>query len=183
MTKEEIKNADLKELTNRLIDLWSKEITICCNYNKKFFNHGYKEFKNYYKNSKKERRKNLDEFYLILKLRPIVNDIFHLIKKNEINIPNPHPGIYIKDFLLSNRINAKDYAMDLGINFHHLLDILNGKEKIDEEIAVKLSETIGLNSKVWIDLQKSYDESIIDEHLIVLSRNDLKNYLKGEVAK
>lgn len=160
MTKEEIINASLEELTERLIDLRFER----CNIQVEAFEAQYKlnrkDYKKLFKEEAKKYNQYRKEWNLILDLRPDAYFSISQIKKSDIKIPVPYPGIYIKDYLICTRTTISDFALKLGMDKDYLLLIIDGKEKITEELALKLSEVIGTSVEVWLNLQKRYDESL-----------------------
>lgn len=157
MTKEEIKNATLEELTNQVIKIRKACDKNLILYFKNELKLNYKDFKKYRKKSIKEYSRLSKELWSIIFGRPAVMDIIYSIYNKEFKIPVLCPGVYVKDFLEFENKSAMNFANEIGITFHHLIDILDGKEKIDEEIANLLSKSIGLRSETWLFLQQKYD--------------------------
>ena len=165
MTKEEIMKADIKDLGLRYIQLVYSEIILCTkSYDLLFVDTGWLSYKRLCKINKTLMDSYHKESNLILKLRPGVKSYIKFIlervkfSSKEI-IVTPYPGIYLKEIMFENDIFAEDLADDLGISEDELFLILNGKSKITEELANKLSEVTETSAEVWINLQKSYDES------------------------
>ncbi len=187
MTKEEIKNADLKDLGLRYIELLFQErIDLTESYNY-FFEYisrliSFKEYRRLCKKFNKNSFQCWKECCLILKLRPSVKSyikyILEKIKANNI-IPTPYPGIYIKEYIFENQIYPEDLADDLGITKTELFFILEGRSKITEELALKLSEVIGTSAEVWLNLQKSYDQQnkLVNNKTICLTKITLEDLL------
>lgn len=62
------------------------------------------------------------------------------------------PGEYFYDYMIS------DYANKLGVNEGDVEDFIKGTIKVDRKLANKLEKATLINSKMWINLQKAYDE-------------------------
>ena len=86
-----------------------------------------------------------------------------------INIPNIveyeeiiafHPGCYLADVMNSLNYNSKDMAENLNLSVELLNKLLNGEADIDEVTAEKIAALIGTSSKIWLNLQKDYDDAI-----------------------
>lgn len=170
MTKEEIKNADLKDLGLRFFELISKCIISDTETFVSLFteNIDYKDYKRLRKEEKKDIRRYCKEANMITKLRPMVKHYIRFVTSKILSNSNkiivtPYPGIYIKEWIYESYIYVEDFADDLGITKTELLLILDGKARITDELALKLSEVIGTSAEVWLNLQKSYDESLLGE--------------------
>lgn len=170
MTKEEIKKSDIKDLGLQVFELISKCIISDTETFVSLFNENidYKEYKRLRKKEKKDIRRYCKEADIIIKSRPCVKHYIRFVTERILSSSNkiivtPYPGIYIKEWIFESYIYIEDFADDLGISLTELLLILNGKARITEELAVKLSEVMGTSKEVWINLQKSYDLSLEGE--------------------
>lgn len=160
MTKEEIINANLEELTEKLIDLRFEMVKKEVDAFEAQYKLNRKDYKKLIKEETKKYNQYRKEWNLILDLRPDVYFAINQIEKDDIKIPVAYPGIYIKDYLICTETKAKDLSIKLGIDIDYLLLILDGQEKITEDIAIGLSKAIGTSVEVWLNLQKRYDESL-----------------------
>lgn len=73
-----------------------------------------------------------------------------------------HPGYYLKDIIEDMGITQDEFAKRLGTTGKHLSDLLNGKCNISKEIALNLSIMLGTTLDVWLNLQKTYTEKVLE---------------------
>lgn len=83
-------------------------------------------------------------------------------KKIYENISAFHPGYYISDIIEDMEITQLEFAMRLNITPKNLSDLINGKASISNNIAKNLSLMLGTSVEVWLNLQKTYDEKVIE---------------------
>ncbi|KJR48947.1 Plasmid maintenance system antidote protein [Desulfosporosinus sp. I2] len=65
-----------------------------------------------------------------------------------------HPGYYLKEIIEDMGITQDEFAKRLETSGKNLSDLLNGKSKLSNEIALKLSIMFGTSTDVWLNLQK-----------------------------
>lgn len=70
-----------------------------------------------------------------------------------------HPGYYIKEYIDEMGFTKKGFACMLGITPSTLNELVSGDRKLTTEIAYKLSELLGTSMEVWLNIQKTFDES------------------------
>lgn len=70
-----------------------------------------------------------------------------------------HPGYYIKEYIDEMGFTKKGFACMLGITPSTLDELVSGDRKLTTEIAYKLSELLGISMEVWLNIQKTFDES------------------------
>ena len=85
-----------------------------------------------------------------------------------------HPGYYLKEIIEDMGITQDEFAKRLETTGKNLSDLLNGKSKLSNEIALKLSIMFGTSADVWLNLQKTYNEKIIE-----IERRKLEDYEAG----
>jgi antitoxin HigA-1 len=69
---------------------------------------------------------------------------------------NPaHPGSVLREWLGDMRVSAA--AAHLRVSRVTLSRVLNGKAGISADMSLRLSEALGTNPSLWIDLQTQYD--------------------------
>lgn len=73
-----------------------------------------------------------------------------------------HPGYYLKDIIEDMGITQDEFAKRLGTTGKHLSDLLNGKCSLSKEIALNLSIMFGTTLDVWLNLQKTYTEKVLE---------------------
>lgn len=73
-----------------------------------------------------------------------------------------HPGYYIEDAIEDMGISQDEFATRLGTDIKTLSILLNGQANVTDELAKKLSIMMGTSSDVWLNLQKEYDQALIE---------------------
>ncbi len=85
-----------------------------------------------------------------------------------------HPGeILLEEFLEPMEINSSNLAEDINVSLDIINQIIEGKQSINAEIALRLSKYFGLSERFWLNLQVKYD--------IEITKDRLKNCLETEV--
>lgn len=76
------------------------------------------------------------------------------------NIPIPvravHPGEILREELQERGIKQKDFARQIGVQPSHLNAFINGRRNLNEELAMKMENHLGIPFKVWMNLHNSY---------------------------
>jgi HTH-type transcriptional regulator/antitoxin HigA len=67
------------------------------------------------------------------------------------------PGEFIADELAARGWSQADMARILGRPYQHVNLLINGKRRINAEIASELAAAFGSSVEVWINLQASWD--------------------------
>ena len=70
-----------------------------------------------------------------------------------------HPGYYIKEYIDEMGFSKKEFASLLGVTPNTLNELVSGDRKLTTDIAYKLSELLGTSIEVWLNIQKTFDES------------------------
>lgn len=73
-----------------------------------------------------------------------------------------HPGYYLNDIIEDMGITQDEFSKRLGTTGKHLSDLLRAKIKLSDEIALKLSIMFGTSIDVWLNLQKTYTEKVLE---------------------
>lgn len=76
-----------------------------------------------------------------------------------------HPGYYLKEIIEEMCITHDEFAKRLGTSGKNLSDLLNGKSKLSNEIALNLSIMFGTSVDVWLNMQKTYTEKAMQIEL------------------
>ena len=70
----------------------------------------------------------------------------------------PHPGEILKDlFLEPLGLTQVEAAKNLGVSRKTLSMLLNGRQGISAEMALRLSKALKTSVEVWLNLQVGYD--------------------------
>lgn len=72
---------------------------------------------------------------------------------------NPfHPGeILLEEFLAPAGITQTAFAENIGWSRSRLSEFIHGKRGVTADAAIDLAEALGTSSKLWMNLQASYD--------------------------
>ncbi len=72
---------------------------------------------------------------------------------------NPfHPGeILLEEFLQPAQITQAAFAEKIGWTRSRLSEFIHGKRGVTADAAIDLAETLGTSSKLWMNLQATYD--------------------------
>lgn len=71
-----------------------------------------------------------------------------------------HPGEFIRDVYLSDKLNCTELAKNLNVSPSTLNRILNGKSSISCEMALRLEKVLKVSAETWLNMQNQYDLSI-----------------------
>ena len=85
-----------------------------------------------------------------------------------------HPGeILLEEFLEPMSISLSKLAEDINVSLDIINQIIEEKQSINAEIALRLSKYFGLSEKFWLNLQVKYD--------IEVTKDRLKNCLETKL--
>ncbi len=73
-----------------------------------------------------------------------------------------HPGYYIADIIEEMGISQVEFAKRMGTTAKTLSCLLNGQANISNDLAKKLSVMMGTSADVWLNLQNTYDQKLIE---------------------
>lgn len=73
-----------------------------------------------------------------------------------------HPGSYVEDIIEELNITQNEFAERLGTSSKTISKIVNGEEKISDDIANKLSKLTGISLETWLNLQTNYDIKVLE---------------------
>lgn len=68
-----------------------------------------------------------------------------------------HPGAVIKEVLDDLKKPKTEIAGMLGISRQHLYDIMNEKQPITANVAVRIGKMFGNGPALWLRMQAAYD--------------------------
>ncbi|MGI6144404.1 MAG: HigA family addiction module antidote protein [Clostridia bacterium] len=88
------------------------------------------------------------------------------------NISAFHPGYYLRDLIKDLEMTQEEFAKRLNITPKNLSELINGKAAISKKIAKNLSLMLGTSVDVWLDLQKKYDQKVIEIKTLQAQRNE-----------
>ena len=73
-----------------------------------------------------------------------------------------HPGYYIADIIEDMEISQSEFAMQMGTTGKTLSQLIHGQANISNDLAKKLSAMLGTSVEVWLNLQNTYDQKLIE---------------------
>ena len=77
-----------------------------------------------------------------------------------------HPGHILKDeFLGPLQISQQQLAKDISVSIQHINEVVEGKQAITAEIALRLGRYFGMSPRFWLNLQEHYDLDVAEEAL------------------
>lgn len=102
-----------------------------------------------------------------------------------------HPGYYISEIIDETEITQDEFAKRLGTTPKTLSKIVNGKAKLSNEIAYKLSVMLDTSVDMWLNLQKEFDckcleisnKKALDEQIEILKQIDYSYFVKNNFIK
>ncbi|OPL09835.1 MAG: hypothetical protein AVO34_13110 [Firmicutes bacterium ML8_F2] len=88
------------------------------------------------------------------------------------NISAFHPGYYISDLINDLEITQEEFAKRLNVTPKNLSELVNGKASISGNIAKNLSLMFGTRVDMWFDLQRKYDQKLIEIETLQAQKNE-----------
>ena len=67
----------------------------------------------------------------------------------------PHPGSVLREYLGS--VSVTDAARHLGLSRIALSRVLNGSTGVSADLALRLSDALGINPELWTGMQAQYE--------------------------
>ena len=74
-----------------------------------------------------------------------------------------HPGAVLKDELGERKITQRRLALHIGVLPKVINEICRGKRGISAEMACKLARALGASPAFWLNLEKNWELSQVDE--------------------
>ncbi|MSO92214.1 MAG: addiction module antidote protein, HigA family [Rhodospirillales bacterium] len=71
--------------------------------------------------------------------------------------PTP-PGAMLSELYLRPRgVTISAFASAVGCSRKHMSDIVNGRARMDSEIAARVGKVLGTSTRLWVNLQSNID--------------------------
>ena len=84
------------------------------------------------------------------------------------SIPPMHPGELIREDLLpALGVSKTQLARSLGISRQTLYDILNERQPVTAEMAVRFGKLFGNGARFWVNMQRAFDLAIAEQNVNV----------------
>ena len=78
----------------------------------------------------------------------------------------PHPGEVLRDGVFTGTgITVTSFAQRIGVTRVTLSNLLNGKNGVSADMAVRLAAALGGNAESWLHVQAQYDLAISEKSL------------------
>ena len=71
-----------------------------------------------------------------------------------------HPGYYIKEIVEESGLTKENFAKQLDTTLENMSLLIQGKQSLSMDIAMKLSKMIGTSVSYWLNLQNAFDALI-----------------------
>jgi len=73
-----------------------------------------------------------------------------------------HPGYYVAEVIEDMGISQAEFATRMGTTAKTLSTLINGQINLSNDLAKKLSAMLGTSADVWLELQKGFDQKLIE---------------------
>jgi antitoxin HigA-1 len=72
--------------------------------------------------------------------------------------PPTHPGeMLLEEFLKPLGISQSAFAIQLGVSFPRLNEVINAKRAVTPDTALRLAQVTGMSADFWLGLQQDWD--------------------------
>ena len=72
--------------------------------------------------------------------------------------PPTHPGeMLLEEFLKPLGITQTAFALQLGVSFPRLNEVINGRRSVTPNTALRLARVTGMSADFWLGLQQDWD--------------------------
>lgn len=75
----------------------------------------------------------------------------------------PHPGELLDEYLKPTGLTQQEAADHLGISRPQLNSIINGRARVETEMAVRLALAFDTSAELWLNMQMLRDLWLIDQ--------------------
>jgi len=74
-----------------------------------------------------------------------------------------HPGEHIQEELNELSMSTEDMATRLGVSAELMKAVLEGRQRVTAEFALRLGHFFGTSAQFWLNLQSMYDLRIAEK--------------------
>lgn len=85
-----------------------------------------------------------------------------MLKEEYKNITAFHPGYYLTDVIEELQMTQEEFARRTGMTGKTVSLLLNGQTPLSNDMAMRISAMLGLRVETLLNLQKKFDEKIIE---------------------
>jgi addiction module HigA family antidote len=68
-----------------------------------------------------------------------------------------HPGEHIQEELDELSLSPEEFAVRLGVSVESLVAVLEGRQSVTAEFALRLGHFFGISAQFWLNLQAAFD--------------------------
>lgn len=81
------------------------------------------------------------------------------------NMENPQIilGNIIREYLDTNNISITDFSYRVGVSRKHMSNLVNGKCRLEWEVAGRLAESTYMSAGYWLTLQAYVDTIVLEK--------------------
>ncbi len=95
-----------------------------------------------------------------------------------------HPGqIIFEEFLEPMGISQQQLAEDISVSTQSINNIIQSKQVITADIALRLGRYFGMSAKFWLNLQGHYDLDVAQETLSNRLAQEVKPYVTPKIDR
>ena len=92
----------------------------------------------------------------------------------------PHPGKVLKDLYLDEyKLSITAFALRIGVSRVTASELVNGKNGVTAEMALKLSKAFGTTPELWLNMQQQYDLWQAKQHVNLDDIEPYNNLMEG----
>ena len=92
-----------------------------------------------------------------------------------------HPGeILLEEFLKPMKISQESLARDLNVPIEQINEIIQEKQGITADIALRLSRYFAMSERFWMNLQTRYDIEVEKDRLRERLEKEVKVYAASQ---
>lgn len=83
----------------------------------------------------------------------------HLVSRRlPTHLPPTHPGeMLLEEFLKPMGITQSAFALQLGVSFPRLNEVINARRSVTPDTALRLAQVTGMSADFWLGLQQDWD--------------------------
>ena len=78
-------------------------------------------------------------------------------------VPATHPGEHLGEILDDLNISIPAFAKTLGLDTHRMESIVETREPITADVAVRIGQALDMTPEFWLRLQLRYDIEVESE--------------------
>ncbi|MFH1047627.1 MAG: HigA family addiction module antitoxin [Patescibacteria group bacterium] len=84
-----------------------------------------------------------------------------------------HPGQVLRDALNKMGIKQKDLALRIDVTEKHISSVIQGKNSITADFAIRLERALNESAACWLERQRNFDEAVARKQLLQNAKRSL----------